>query len=237
MQAFSAREAVFALALRGTGSRWPSTPSYCRPATASRAGSAAAPWATSISPPTSCSGARSRSRYWPTATPPTRASASASSARRSPPRGSLASPERSRSSTSASGKAARSSSWSTSPAARSRTGYAATAPSRPRARLPPPARAPAWLEQAATALDAAHRQGIVHRDVKPANLLLNERDELRVADFGIASATGMDSMTLPGTVLGTAGYLSPEQARGERATPPSDLYALAVVAYELLSGH
>ena len=72
--------------------------------------------------------------------------------------------------------------------------------------------------------------------MKPANLLLNERDEVTVADFGIASSAGMDSMTLTGTVLGTAGYLSPEQAEGRRATPASDLYALAVVAYELLSG-
>jgi eukaryotic-like serine/threonine-protein kinase len=100
----------------------------------------------------------------------------------------------------------------------------------------PPARALPWLEQAAAALDAAHRHGIVHRDVKPANLLLNDRGEVRVADFGIASAAGMDSMTITGTVLGTAGYLAPEQAMGERATPASDLYALAVVAYELLSG-
>ena len=101
----------------------------------------------------------------------------------------------------------------------------------------PPARALAWLEQAAVALDAAHHHGIVHRDVKPANLLLDDRDELRVADFGIASAAGMASMTLTGTVLGTAGYLSPEQAMGQRATPASDVYALAIVAYELLSGH
>ena len=100
----------------------------------------------------------------------------------------------------------------------------------------PPARALEWLEQAAAALDAAHRHGIVHRDVKPANLLLNDRGEVRVADFGIASAAGMASMTATGTVLGTAGYLAPEQAMGERATPASDLYALAVVAYELLSG-
>jgi tetratricopeptide (TPR) repeat protein len=100
----------------------------------------------------------------------------------------------------------------------------------------PPARALAWLELAATALDAAHRRGIVHRDIKPANLLLNDRGEVRVADFGIASAAGFDSMTLTGTVLGTAGYLAPEQAMGERATPASDVYALAVVAYELLSG-
>jgi eukaryotic-like serine/threonine-protein kinase len=101
----------------------------------------------------------------------------------------------------------------------------------------PPDRALAWLEQAAAALDAAHRHGIVHRDVKPANLLLDDRGQLRVADFGIASAAGFDSMTLTGTVLGTAGYLSPEQAAGERAGPASDRYALAVVAFELLSGH
>jgi eukaryotic-like serine/threonine-protein kinase len=99
-----------------------------------------------------------------------------------------------------------------------------------------PSRVLPWLEEAASALDAAHRHGIVHRDVKPANLLLNDRGEVRVADFGIASAAGMDSMTATGTVLGTAGYLAPEQAMGERATPASDLYALAVVAYELLSG-
>ena len=100
----------------------------------------------------------------------------------------------------------------------------------------PPARALAWLEQAAATLDSAHRHGVVHRDVKPANLLLDSHDALHVADFGIASAAGLDSMTLTGTVLGTAGYLSPEQAQGERADPASDLYALAVVAYELLSG-
>jgi serine/threonine protein kinase len=93
-----------------------------------------------------------------------------------------------------------------------------------------------WLRQAAAALDAAHRNGVVHRDVKPANLLLDKDDVVRVSDFGIASATGMDTLTLPGTVLGTAGYLSPEQARGEQATPASDRYALAVVAFELLTG-
>jgi eukaryotic-like serine/threonine-protein kinase len=100
----------------------------------------------------------------------------------------------------------------------------------------PPAQALDWLEQAAQAIDAAHRHGVVHRDVKPANLLLDERGRVRVADFGIASAAGLDSLTLTGTVLGTAGYLSPEQARGERATSASDRYSLAVVAYELLSG-
>ena len=93
-----------------------------------------------------------------------------------------------------------------------------------------------WLEQAATALDAAHRHGVVHRDVKPANLMLDRNGNVHVADFGIASAAGTDSLTMTGTVLGTAGYLSPEQAQGERATPASDRYALAVVAFELLSG-
>lgn len=99
-----------------------------------------------------------------------------------------------------------------------------------------PGQALRWLEQAAAAIDAAHRRGIVHRDIKPANLLLDAAGNVHVADFGIASAAGLDSLTLTGMVLGTAGYLSPEQARGERAGPASDLYALAVVAYELVSG-
>jgi len=93
-----------------------------------------------------------------------------------------------------------------------------------------------WLEQAANALDAAHREGVVHRDVKPANLLLDRGGRVHVADFGIASAAGMDSLTQTGTVLGTASYLSPEQAQGERTTPASDLYSLAVVAFELFTG-
>jgi eukaryotic-like serine/threonine-protein kinase len=100
----------------------------------------------------------------------------------------------------------------------------------------PPERVLRWLEQAAVALDAAQRAGVVHRDVKPGNLLLDRDGNVHVADFGIASAAGMDSLTATGTVLGTAGYLSPEQAQGDRATPATDRYALGVVAFELLTG-
>ena len=105
-----------------------------------------------------------------------------------------------------------------------------------RAGVPPPDRALRWLEQTALSLDAAHARGVVHRDIKPANLLLDEQGRLRVADFGIATAAGLDSLTLTGTVLGTAGYLSPEQAQGRPVTAATDRYALAVVAYELLTG-
>ena len=93
-----------------------------------------------------------------------------------------------------------------------------------------------WLEQAASALDRAHANGVVHRDVKPANLLLDRDGNVHVSDFGIASTTGDDTLTAPGTILGTAGYLAPEQARGEPATAASDRYALGVVAFELLTG-
>src|SRR3954469_1097175 len=92
------------------------------------------------------------------------------------------------------------------------------------------------LTQACRGLDYAHRNGVVHRDVKPGNLMVNTDGVVKRADFGIAKAAEQSDITKVGSVLGTAAYLSPEQARGEPAGPASDLYALGVVAYQLLAG-
>jgi eukaryotic-like serine/threonine-protein kinase len=97
-------------------------------------------------------------------------------------------------------------------------------------------RALRWLREAASALDEAHERGIVHRDVKPANMLLDARLVLKLADFGIARLAYEDSVTATGLVLGTAAYLSPEQAMGRPAAAASDRYALGVIAHELLTG-
>ncbi|HXN39107.1 MAG TPA: protein kinase [Solirubrobacteraceae bacterium] len=94
----------------------------------------------------------------------------------------------------------------------------------------------AIVGQACEGLYYAHRHGVVHRDVKPGNLLRSREGEVKLADFGIAKATEQSSITQIGSVLGTAAYLAPEQARGEEAGPSADLYALGVVAYQLISG-
>ncbi|MGI8606255.1 MAG: protein kinase domain-containing protein [Gaiellaceae bacterium] len=90
--------------------------------------------------------------------------------------------------------------------------------------------------QACLALQLAHSEGVVHRDVKPANLLLRGDGTLKVADFGIARSDQATAYTQAGTVLGTASYLAPEQAVGEPVTGRADLYSLGVVLYELLAG-
>lgn len=100
-----------------------------------------------------------------------------------------------------------------------------------------PARTMDLVAQAAEALQAAHDQGIVHRDVKPGNLLVRPNGTLVLTDFGIARSEAAGQLTATGMVLGTASYISPEQASGQATTPASDVYALGVVAYECLAGH
>jgi len=90
--------------------------------------------------------------------------------------------------------------------------------------------------QALEGLEHAHRAGLVHRDVKPGNLLLRRDGQLKIGDFGIARAAETSGLTQAGTILGTAPYLAPEQARGEEVGPASDVYGLAAVLYELLTG-
>ena len=90
--------------------------------------------------------------------------------------------------------------------------------------------------QAAMALEAASPRGIIHRDIKPQNLLLAPDGTVKVTDFGIARATAMTTMTRTGALMGTPHYMSPEQAQGERADVRSDIYSLGIVLYQMLTG-
>jgi len=90
--------------------------------------------------------------------------------------------------------------------------------------------------QVGYALAFAHDRGLVHRDVKPQNVLLNEDGQAKVTDFGIARSLDMQGVTQTGTVLGTSDYIAPEQARGQKVDPKTDMYSLGVVLYELLTG-
>lgn len=92
------------------------------------------------------------------------------------------------------------------------------------------------VEQTARALHAAHQDGLVHRDVKPGNLLVTPSGKVKITDFGIARVADQVALTATGQVMGTVQYLSPEQATGKPATPSTDIYSLGVVAYEALTG-
>ncbi len=91
------------------------------------------------------------------------------------------------------------------------------------------------IRQIAEALDAAHRHGLVHRDIKPQNILVDQNGQAKVVDFGIAKGLSDANLTEAGTGMGTVHYVSPEQARGERATPASDIYSTGIVLYEMLT--
>jgi eukaryotic-like serine/threonine-protein kinase len=105
-----------------------------------------------------------------------------------------------------------------------------------RRRKLPASEAAAIGRQAAHGLGHAHVAGLVHRDVKPHNLLVRDDGAVKIADFGIARAAEVSRLTELGTVLGTAAYLAPEQARGEEVTPAADIYSLGAVLYEALTG-
>jgi serine/threonine protein kinase len=92
------------------------------------------------------------------------------------------------------------------------------------------------LAQVADALEAAHGVRLIHRDVKPQNILIGRDDHAYLADFGLTKATDWDSLTLTGQLVGTIDYISPELAQGLSATPASDVYALTCVLYECLTG-
>lgn len=92
------------------------------------------------------------------------------------------------------------------------------------------------IAQTALALDAAHREGLVHRDIKPGNLLISPDGQVKITDFGIARVANQVSLTQTGQVMGTVQYLAPEQATGKPASASGDIYSLGIVAYEALAG-
>lgn len=93
------------------------------------------------------------------------------------------------------------------------------------------------MEEVLSAMTLAHQQGIVHRDLKPQNILLTKDGTVKVTDFGIVVAFAETSLTQTNSMLGSVHYLSPEQARGSKATVQSDIYAMGIMLFEMLTGH
>jgi serine/threonine-protein kinase len=93
-----------------------------------------------------------------------------------------------------------------------------------------------YSSQALRALDYAHSRGVVHRDIKPANMMVSPAGQMKVLDFGLAQNGSSTELTLAGSVVGSPIYMSPEQVRGEKATPQSDIYSFGVTLYELIAG-
>ena len=100
----------------------------------------------------------------------------------------------------------------------------------------PPRRAVSIISQVASALDAAHANGLVHRDIKPENVLLTSDDFAYLVDFGIAHGTGEATVTVTGLLIGSSAYMAPERFNGERGGPASDVYSLSCLLYEALTG-
>ena len=93
------------------------------------------------------------------------------------------------------------------------------------------------VEQVASALDYAHSRGLIHRDVKPGNVIVAPGDQTKLTDFGVAQALGEYDASSRSIVVGTLAYMSPEQVKGEQTGPASDVYSLGIVAYQALTGH
>ena len=89
--------------------------------------------------------------------------------------------------------------------------------------------------QIANGLKRAHQNGIIHRDIKPANIMITNHDEVKILDFGLAKSKGTNDLTKLGSTIGTAAYMSPEQARGENVDQRTDIWALGIILYEMIT--